>query len=334
MNQKQKYLNSLLTVAIITAKENNPDGLTYAIEKNLKSFLKSEHNQFLTHLLKDKSESIYTPIMEYEKLLSLVPSTSSEIIKIANDKISEKYNELQQESLYDREIFTKIYFALNSTSQLDFEDNAFSRIFNNSINNKNENFNSWFANSKVVDDEKNPLTVYHGTGANEFTKFKFDNFPISYFAENKSYSDWFQKARGTQGAMFTCFLRVQNPIDLRLFGVNLVTYEEFVGYIELKYGYKLPLNRMLKALSDERGGLWAWRYLRAGVEWLKTIKEDGYFDGFKYYENNPDDLVDGVQNITPAWAVFNAEQIKSAKGNVTFSLDSKDIRFNKGGLTH
>ena len=132
--------------------------------------------------------------------------------------------------------------------------------------------------------------------------------------------------------MFECYLRVQNPIDLKLFGVRLVKYDEFVGYILLKYGYKLPLNKMLKALSDAEGGLWAWRYIRNAIEWLKMIKNDGAFDGIKYYENNPADIKGGVEAVTPAWAVFSPEQIKSSRGNLTFSYDSKDIRFNKGGF--
>lgn len=339
MTAKEKYLLTLRTMAQLGGNGGADfrKELGFSLQETFDKILNSVHNEYITELLETKGSDIYIPINEYEALLESIPNTSFETRKIANDRITEKYQELQQEELYDPIAFYQIYFALNTATQKDLNESMFYK--NLKVKSKtgldllgrNENFASWFANSKVVDEDKIPMVVFHGTGASEFTKFNFDRFPVGYFAENKDYSDWFQRARGKEGVMFQCYLRVQNPIDLRLFGVDLVKYDEFVGYIELKYGYKLPLNRMLKALSDKEGGLWAWRYIRGGVEWLNLIKNNGYFDGFKYYENNPDDPKDGKDNVTPAWAVFNAEQIKSARGNVTFSYDSKDIRFAKGG---
>ena len=340
MTAKEKYLLTLRTMAQLGGNGGTDfrKELGFSFQETFDKILNSVHNEYITELLETKGSDIYNPINEYEALLESIPNTSFETRKIANDKITEKYKELQQEELYDPIAFYQIYFALNTANQKDLYESAFYKNLKVKHNKtgldllgRNESFASWFANSKVVDEDKNPMVVFHGTGASEFTKFNFDRFPVAYFAENKDYSDWFQRARGTEGTMFQCYLRIQNPIDLRLFGVRKVTYDEFVGYIELKYGYKLPLNRMLKSASDVSGGMWVWQYIKGGVEWLNLIKNNGYFDGFKYYENNPDDLIDGKENVTPAWAVFNAEQIKSARGNVTFSYDSKDIRFEKGG---
>jgi hypothetical protein len=339
MTAKDKYLLTLRTMAQLSGNAGTDfrKELGFSLQDEFDKILSSVHHEYITELLDSKGSEIYIPIREYELLLENISNTSYEARKIANEKITEKYKQLQAEELYDPIAFFQIYFALNTANQTDLNESMFYK--NLKVKSKagfdllgrNENFATWFANSKVVDENKDPMLVFHGTGASEFTRFSFDRFPVAYFAENKDYSEWFQKSRGGDGAMFTCYLRIQNPIDLRLFGVRKVKYEEFVGYISLKYGYDLPLNPMLKNGSDNSDGLWAWQYIRGGVEWLKLIKNNGYFDGFKYYENNPDDPKDGKENITPAWAVFNAEQIKSARGNVTFSYDSKDIRFKKGG---
>jgi hypothetical protein len=330
------YLKTLEFIAATTIG----DGLTlrqnlnFAFNTRMNDILATLKAEILTEAIENQPEK-FNVINQYERLLKLLPETSVETKNIANKKITELFSNIQNEVGYDAETFFNIYFYLNQANQKELYENGLAYDFYNKNgfedNFTSINFEQWFANSKVINGEE-PMKVYHGTGANEFTKFNFDNFPIAYFAENKEYSDWFQKARGGDGVMFQCYLRVQNPMDLRLFGVNLVKYDEFVGYILLKYGYELPLNKMLKALSDAEGGLWAWRYIRGGVEWLKMIKNDGAFDGIKYYENNPADLKGGVEAVTPAWAVFSPEQIKSSRGNLTFSYESKDIRFADGGF--
>ena len=342
------YFQTLKYLAALTVGEGLLQKQQYSFNfYRLMNRILDEERIKLMDISFDKYPDKYVNILEYETLKNIIPKTSYETNKVIDDKLKVIFSEIQDNLGYDAESFFQIYFYLNQTNQKDLYENGLSLqpllLKQGDTKLTSFNFNQWFANS-VVKEEKNqgtfgdgekysvPQVVYHGTGANEFTKFNFDKFPIVYFAENKEYSDYFQKAKGGDGVMFECYLRVQNPIDLKLFGVRLVKYDEFVGYILLKYGYKLPLNKMLKALSDAEGGLWAWRYIRNAIEWLKMIKNDGAFDGIKYYENNPADIKGGVEAVTPAWAVFSPEQIKSSRGNLTFSYDSKDIRFNKGGF--
>lgn len=266
-------------------------------------------------------------LKEFKMLLSLVSSDNLDSIVEINKQITDLSLNLSDKLAYDAESYYDIYFLQLGVTQKDNKNYANLNLANQS----SIAFKEWFANSKVVDSNNNPLVVYHGSPAIDFSRFKFDIFPGIYFAENERYSEYFFK-RSQNGTMYNCYLRVQNPLDLRLFKTDKVTYSDFTNYIKLKYNYNLPENKMLKAQSDKENGLWAWWYLRNAVDWLKIIIKDKKFDGICFYENNPDDKdINGEDLVTPAWMVFEPNQIKSAYSNILFSINSKDIRFNKGG---
>lgn len=266
-------------------------------------------------------------IKEAQEALNIIPATSHDTIKSLTDLINQNATKVQDEALYDPLVFyNKYIYNLSTPMSTDLVENVIS----------NESFKTWFAGSKCVEENGNPRICYHGTGGlqlDEFDEFKFDLFPGAYFAESKSYSDWFASIKGgNNGYLYRVFLRVLNPMDFTEFGVDLVTYQDFVTFVRLKYGYELPENKMLKAKSDRENGIWAWRYLREGVDWLKFIKKNKEFDGFNYYENNPSDIINGKENVTKAWLVLNSNQIKSADvRNSSFSLLSNSIKMNKGG---
>jgi hypothetical protein len=273
-----------------------------------------------------EANNLAKELEEYVEFKKLLPDTSTASMSEVDKSITELASKLQNIISYDPSLYFETYFLLNGASQEYFNTQGKSYI-------ESEGFKKWFAGSQVVDTQGNPLIVYHGTGGVDFTKWQFDMFPAAYFAENITYSQWFANLKGQgQGRLYQCYLRILNPLDLRLFKTDLVTYEDFVAYIELRYGYKLPENKMMKAQSDASNGIWAWRYLRFAPNWLNTIKSSGIFDGIAFYENNPQDILsNGEENITPAWIVFNSNQIKSVYGNQTYSIDSNDIRFKKGG---
>ena len=275
----------------------------------------------------DELKEYYEAVNESESLLKILPTDSHEAIKQLSDIITLNSTILQDKLFFEPQIFYNKYIANLTSNQQD--------LINKDVLN-NDRFKLWFAGSQCIDETGNPLMLYHGTGGlglNEFDEFSFDLFPGAYFAETKEYSDWFATIKGGNSFMYRVYLRVLNPIDLSLFHVERVTYDDFVNYIEFKYGYKLPLNPMLKRSSDANNGIWAWQYLRGGVDWLKLIKSRNEFDGFIYYENNPGDLVNGEDRVTKAWLVLDAKQIKSADmRNTTFSLQSKSIKMKKGGI--
>lgn len=275
------------------------------------------------------TETMFKTLDELRVLKSAIPEASYETRKEIKDQEAKLVEQLQTILDYDPFMYHDIYFLTIGSTQ-NYVNNT-ELIVNTQ---KHKNFYLWFKGSQVVTQDGEPLIVYHGTGGgDEFTKFNFKMFPAAYFAENKTYSDWFANIKKQKATVYQCYLRIVNPIDLTTFGVEKVTYQDLTAYIQLRYGYTLPENKMLKAASDKNGGLWAWQYLRGGVDWLKYLKQQGEFDGLKFYENNPSDIdpATGKENITVAWMVFRANQIKAAHGNSIYNLQSEDIRMKKGG---
>lgn len=321
-----KEIYETAEIAVIALKKE--ESLTPEKQEALKiaeNVVEKYRSEYYTHLVQTRFEAqdLINNVKEAEEALKFIPESSHDSIVKLNEIIEENSKEMQNLVTFSPDVFYEKYFLTLSSSMSD--------TMNTEVL-ESERFKEWFGNSKVVDDKGHPMIVYHGTGANEFTKFSFDRFPGAYFAVNKSYSEWFAKARGDKGIMFKCYLRVANPLDLTALKVDKILYDEFVMYIKAKFGYDLPEAPMLKAQSEAFGGLWAWQYLRNAPDWLKLIKSKKDFDGFHYYENNPGDIQEGKENITEAWMVLDESQIKTADDrNTTYSLFSKDVRMKKGG---
>lgn len=273
------------------------------------------------------SQELSKQLKEYVKFRDIVPSTSLDTLKTLNEKIDQVTQIISDETLYSPETYFDTYFLQIGLSQKDSDVKDILNLVETS-----RAFKNWFTGSKVVDEDGKPLLVYHGRYNEEVTKFSFEKFPGRYFAENKSYAQWFARLQGGEGILYSCFLRILNPMDLSNFGVSKVKYEDFLMYIKLKYGYTLTENLYLKMESDMKGGCYIWTYFRFGPDWIRQIIEDGKFDGIHFVENNPQEILpDGTENFTPAWMVFKNNQIKSAFGNILFDRNSEDFRFEHGG---
>lgn len=309
-------------------RKSNP-----AIVQLAESIANQYRNEYIAYRLAESegSKEILSEMDEYAELLEILPQTSYEAIAELKNDLEAKTKMLQNIMSFQPSTFFYKYF-LNSISP--HIKGGESMELQAELVKTNPRFNAWFKGSKVVNEDKNPMVVYHGTSGlkKEFNRFNFKIFPATYFAENRSYAEWFARIKGEKRVLIECYLKIVNPIDLTAFAIDLVNYEDFVLYIELKHGYTLPEAPMLKAMSDENGGLWAWQYLRYGSSWINYLKSQKEFDGFHYYENNPDDLVEGKQNITKAWMVFEPNQIKSVDTrNDTFSQSSSLFTMGKGG---
>jgi len=322
-----KYEASLNFLALLASpygeeiRKNNPE----LVEEAQRIVTKYQTDYMETNA--ENSEVAKTKlndISEFKGLLEILPETEYTAIKEINIELENTVKELQDELLFQPKAFFDQYFLVSQSKHNDM-------VFDNTAN---ERFKLWFGGSKVVDKDGKPLIVYHGTSGseNEFSRFDTKNFPAVYWAENRSYSEWFAKARGGNGYVLECYLRILNPIDFSELYIDKLSYDDFVTYVNIKHGYKLPLNEFVKSQSDQRGGLWGWQYIRYAPDWIEMFKETKEFDGFLYYENNPDDKIKGKDNVTKAWLAFNDNAYKVADiRNVTYSLFDNNINRKKGG---
>jgi len=214
-----------------------------------------------------------------------------------------------------------------------------------------ENFARWFGSSKVVDEDGNPLRVYHGTTA-DFNEFKPGNPSAAgagiYFAENPEVANNFSEFRDS-GKTYPAYLSIEKPFDFS--GANSISEAE--GLIEVAkkvspesfdsssaFGrYAEPdYKRHLKegASGGVVDGFTVWDSLRqaVGKENVNKVLSAAGYDGIIH------DTRDGAG--TPArageesndgivWVAFSPSQIKSATGNSgAFSPDSRDITKSSG----
>ena len=165
-------------------------------------------------------------------------------------------------------------------------------IIQNNITQTSE-FLQWFGESKVVDNNNNPLIVYHGTNKDfvDFDHFKHGGKGIGKVS---FFSSSIKVAKTFGNRIISAYLRIQNPARLGdvLDTVNLFElYERFNS----TPGEQL-LSKMGTDEPYERTDLYLW-YLDFS-EVFEDIKKAG-FDGAIITEQDVDNFI-----------VFSSDQIK------------------------
>jgi hypothetical protein len=200
---------------------------------------------------------------------------------------------------------------------------------------KNPNFRKWFRSSKIVDENGNPLVVYHGTTAKEdFSEFvpKYNRkeqigFGIS-FTPDASFASGYggdpDISRNVKGAgrVYPVMLRIENPLDLT---VTLARE----GTPEFELAKKL-VGKKLVTDKDENGVRVTW--LQGAVDTAKPevaqriLQEAGY-DGVIYESERYTRTIWGKTNISKAitYTVFSPTQIKSVYNKGTFNPETAKI---------
>jgi len=172
--------------------------------------------------------------------------------------------------------------------------------------------------SKVVDENGEPLVVYHGTDVDaDFTEF--DTMDLgSWFAESPSTSENYAN-RGRRGPPRTvpAYLSIRRPLVIP----NQVDLSE-----ETRLGYALDLINEANGTDFRPSTFWesnwdtdgdtdgaGWLFF-ATPEFVEAAKNAG-FDGMFAYERG-----------ARTWDAFEPEQIKSATGNTgVFDSENPDI---------
>jgi len=154
----------------------------------------------------------------------------------------------------------------------------------------NAAFWRWFGDSKVVDENGDPLVVYHGTsGPLEGNRFDFQRVratPRFFFTPSKRYAKHYATRSGSpSGQVIPVYLRVENPIP------------------DTKAGHELIRGFIAKARIS-------------GRDWPQEALDAGY-DGEYLFRGSE-------------IAVFSPTQIKSVYNIGTWDPRDPDIRRNPG----
>lgn len=173
-------------------------------------------------------------------------------------------------------------------------------------------FKAWFGDwenepnnaSKVVDENGEPLVVYHGT-KNKFYTFdkraRGSNTDPGIFGKGFYFSKNLQTSKNYGNNILETFLNIRNPFN----NSEFKSKSEVAEYLDISEDILTEGGTGIKAYTSFTG------------IFSDAIKEKGH---------------DGVTTRFGEIVVFEPEQIKLADGsNTTFNKNNPDIRFEKGG---
>lgn len=148
-----------------------------------------------------------------------------------------------------------------------------------------------------------------------YNKVGFDAFPVSYYAANYAYAEWFANTKGqqkgTSGVILPCMLKILRPLELGEFGIEKVSPNIFFDSIYLQTGMtpeQLEVNPAF--LSDSTPPMEVWVYIRNNPQMLIKLKESGLVDGIHMFENNPSVSDADSAYQTEVWMTFFSDQTK------------------------
>ena len=189
------------------------------------------------------------------------------------------------------------------------DDVAFSKNFS-----KSPEFKKKFKNSKVVDEDGNPLVVYHGTNASEdFDAFDTKDVGAWFAQDDYLATGYTRRGDGEGGRVLPVYLNITNPLtipeDIDL--SKKVTAEEAFNRINDDNGTTFDPSDIGLSENYEATGF---EFL-ASKDFIKLLKDSG-FDGIRAYEGG---------YLT--WNAFQPNQIKSVFNKRP--TESEDIMFSK-----
>jgi len=207
----------------------------------------------------------------------------------------------------------------------------------------NPNFKKWFGDSKVVDENGNPLVVYHGTGG-EFEAFdkKYQNEATGFGDFGKGFylsSDYDASRYYTLGKdnsyIFKVYLKIDNPFVFDLISEKL---DENTKERLLSLNVDIPIKYIIQDLVNKNEPF-AYKGLGKTIsdETLSQIFIDNGYDGVfvnRSYLTN-DGTGEKLKKINLyEIVVYEPTQIKSAIGNSgEFDSKNSNINMEMGGST-
>jgi hypothetical protein len=300
--------------------------------------------------------------LDFEKNIELgqkIANVKEKINELNFDKLQAKittddiFDQLFEQSFTPlQHEYTNVKLALGESDDF-FTPNGQPSVLSEQLNEiiRTEQFKQWFGDwqltynykqagetytdcSVVLTENFEPKLFYHGTGQ-AFSYFKFDKFPAAYFAANPDYSKFFANLHGgDEGYVIPFFLNVRNPLDLTLFGTELIKPKEFFDYLYLQTGFEpeyFEPNPLF--FNPTAPPVECWRYLRNNPKMLKKLAENEVYDGIHFYETNPGVPVGLPAYKTEVFITFKPDQCKIADNNRGLILLGalKSFLLEKGG---
>lgn len=145
-----------------------------------------------------------------------------------SDQMDQTLSELSRqgidvESATNKEIRKALEIASKAEERIDIQEPDFFQDGN--INTDSEAFKNWFGDSKVVDENGDPLVVYHGTST-DFTVFDKDKVGYNYRESEGGGFFFTQKKRsaenyaylssgGKEGNVVNVYIKIENPLIIK-----------------------------------------------------------------------------------------------------------------------
>ena len=192
-------------------------------------------------------------------------------------------------------------------------------------------FKEWFGDwendpenaSKVVDENGEPLVVYHGTST-DFNIFKIGRTGGIFFTNNKNSAERFSigdlKRLGENPKILQCFLNIRKYYEKNTNDEILIN-EYYNDYFE---------NRPFISKSSQKNILKN-KYNRYFMDLVSfgIVNEEPKQKLISY---NYKGIIIDANNNSKSYIVFEPNQIKLADGtNTTFDSSNNDIRYKRGG---
>jgi len=179
-------------------------------------------------------------------------------------------------------------------------------------------FRAWFGDSKVVDENGQPLVMYHGT-TKEFNIFdaskskKTDRAVTRllgfFFSDYKGGAERYSEWNGASGKILEVYLSIKNPYKM--------SYTEFENLNMYTFD-KMKNNKFVFTDNDVK----TWdREARKNIQNIKKDLQKKGYDGIFIRNSANDDNLEYV--------AFNPEQIKSVANRGTFDPNNPNILFQE-----
>jgi hypothetical protein len=207
--------------------------------------------------------------------------------------------------------------------------------------------------SKVINPKtKEPLAVFHGTNV-LFTEWKtYATNNAHYFSTKRDFSEFFasewenrtdragvdskvlKDLNPNKGKfLFRCFIDVRNPIDFSRFGVDKRPISDYLTFLKINYNigdydFWTGLGNASGITKDTK--VYAWQIIRLWQNFTTYVKLYTTYDGYIFYEYNPNTPTGGVENASLCFCAFESNQVKFTNA-YEFNALSNDSRFDFGG---